>query len=106
MIMLVGTQILTTSLDLAAILVMFAHTPRLGGFALPEVMFLYGTSGLAVSVADVLLGSAERLGEHIRKGTLDALLVRPVSPLVQIATEDFTVRRLGKLVPTGLVFAL
>jgi ABC-2 type transport system permease protein len=106
MVMLIGTQALTTSLDLAAILVMFAHTSRLGGFALPEVMFLYGTSGLAVSVADILLGTAERLGEHIRKGTLDTLLVRPVSPLIQIATEDFSPRRMGKLVPTGIVLAL
>jgi ABC-2 type transport system permease protein len=51
--MLVVTQIATTSLDLVAILLIFAHTPRLGGFSLPEVMFLYGTATLSLSVADM-----------------------------------------------------
>ncbi|MCW2948618.1 MAG: hypothetical protein JWR24_5335 [Actinoallomurus sp.] len=106
MVMLVVTQAAVTSLDLAAILIIFVHTPRLGGFSLPEVMFLYGTAGVSFSVADILLGTAERLGEHIRQGTLDALLVRPVSPLLQIATEDFSPRRIGKLVPTGAVLVL
>jgi ABC-2 type transport system permease protein len=106
MALLIATQAIATSLDLAAILIIFAHTPRFGGFSLPEVMFLYGTAGVSFSVADVLLGSAERLGEHIRQGTLDTLLVRPVGPLVQIATEDFSPRRLGKLVPTGTVLVI
>jgi ABC-2 type transport system permease protein len=103
MVMLVLTQAVVTSLDLIAILIMFAHTPRLGGFSLPEVMFLYGTSGLAIAVADITLGTVERLGEHIRKGTLDTLLLRPVSPLLQIATEDFSPRRLGRLIQSTVV---
>jgi viologen exporter family transport system permease protein len=106
MLMLLATQAVVTSLDLVAILIMFAHTPRLGGFSLPEVMFLYGTSGVAVAIADLTLGTVERLGEHIRQGTLDTLLLRPVSPLLQIATEDFNPRRLGKLVPAVAVLAV
>jgi viologen exporter family transport system permease protein len=84
-------------------LIMFANTPRLGGFSLPEVMFLYGTSGLAIAIADIMLGTVERLGQHIRNGTLDTLLLRPVSPLLQIATEDFSPRRLGRLIPSTIV---
>ncbi len=106
MAMLVMTQIVATSLDLVAILIAFANTSRLGGFSLPEVMFLYGTSGTSFAIADILLGTAERIGDHIRQGTLDALLVRPVSPLLQLATEDFSPRRLGKLVPAVVVLAL
>ncbi|MGH3380876.1 MAG: ABC transporter permease [Actinoallomurus sp.] len=106
MLMLLTTQAAATSLDLIAILIMFAHTPRLGGFSLPEVMFLAGTSGVSVAIADMTLGTVERLGEHIRQGTLDTVLLRPVSPLVQIATEDFNPRRAGKLVPSVTVLAL
>lgn len=106
MVMLLLTQAVSSSLDLVAILIMFAHTPRLGGFSLAEVMFLYGTSGLSFSLADITLGTVERLGEHIRKGTLDTVLLRPVSPLLQIATEDFNPRRLGKLIPTGTMFVV
>lgn len=106
MAMLVMTQIMATSLDITAILIIFTHTSRLGGFSLPEVMFLYGTSGVAFAIADILLGTAERIGEHIRQGTLDALLIRPASPLLQLATEDFSPRRLGKPAPAVVVLAL
>jgi ABC-2 type transport system permease protein len=34
------------------------------------------------------------------------MLVRPVSPLVQVATEDFSPRRFGKLIPTSAVLIL
>jgi ABC-2 type transport system permease protein len=106
MVMLVLTQAASTSLDLVAILIMFAHTQRLGGFSLAEVMFLYGTAGVAFSLADITLGTVERLGEHIRQGTFDTLLLRPVGPLTQIATEDFSPRRLGKLIPISVVLVV
>ncbi|GAA1886328.1 ABC transporter permease [Actinomadura bangladeshensis] len=105
MVLLALTTAVVTGLDAAAILLLFAHAPRIAGFAAPEVLFLYGTSALAFGVSDILLGTTERLGHHVRHGTLDAMLVRPVSPLVQIATEEFSPRRFGKLVPAVLVLA-
>ncbi|WP_433323692.1 ABC transporter permease [Spirillospora sp. CA-294931] len=106
MVLLAVATAAITSLDLAAILLMFAQAPRIAGFTAPEVLFLYGTATLAFSVADLMFGATERLGQHLREGTLDAMLVRPVSPLVQIATEDFSPRRCGKLVPPIAVLAL
>jgi ABC-2 type transport system permease protein len=103
MVLLVLATGIVTALDLAAIALMFARAPRIGGFTAAEVMFLYGTSGLSFALADILLGTAERLGQHVRHGTLDAMLVRPVSPLIQVATEDFSPRRFGKLIPTSVV---
>lgn len=94
------------ALDAVGIMLLFAHTPRIAGFTAAEVLFLYGTSALAFGISDILLGTTERLGQHVREGTLDALLVRPVSPLVQIATEDFSPRRFGKLLPAALVLGL
>ncbi|XVQ15097.1 ABC transporter permease [Spirillospora sp. CA-255316] len=94
------------ALDLAAIVLMFSRTPTIAGFTAVEVIFLYGTSALAFALGDVLLGTTERLGRHIRAGSLDPMLVRPVSPLIQIATEDFSPRRLGKLIPAVAVLAL
>ncbi|MFC4913853.1 ABC transporter permease [Actinomadura gamaensis] len=96
----------TAGLDVAAIIVMFSRAQRIAGFDAAEVLFFYGTSALSFAVSDILLGTTERLGEHVREGTLDALLVRPVSPLIQLATEDFSPRRIGRLVPPVLVLAL
>ena len=108
MVLLSLATAVVTALDLAAIVMMFAHTPRIVGFTAPEVLFLYGTATLSFALADILLGGAERLGAHVRLGTFDAMLVRPVSPLVQVATEDFSPRRFGRLVPAVavLVFAV
>jgi viologen exporter family transport system permease protein len=108
LVLLTLATALVSTLDLAAIALMFARTPHIAGFTASEVLFLYATSGVSFALADLLLGTTERLGQHVREGTLDAMLVRPVSPLIQIATEDFSPRRCGKLVPTvtALVFAV
>ncbi|MFA1550385.1 ABC transporter permease [Actinomadura chokoriensis] len=103
MVLLALTTAFVTGLDVAAIVLLFAHAPRIAGFTAPEVLFLYGTASLAFGLSDIALGTTERLGEHVRRGTLDAMLVRPVSPLVQVATEEFSPRRFGKLVPAVLV---
>ncbi|MFD0853144.1 ABC transporter permease, partial [Actinomadura adrarensis] len=105
MAMLSVSAAVVSGLDLLAIILMFTHTREMGGFTAVEVMFLYGTSVLAFSIADATFGTAERLGQHIRQGTLDSMLVRPVSPLIQIATEDFSPRRFGKLIPAVVVLA-
>ncbi|MFI0449850.1 ABC transporter permease [Actinomadura sp. 6N118] len=106
MVLLTFATAAVSMLDVAAIMVMFTRAPRIAGFTAPEVLFLYGTSALSFALADIVFGTTERLGKHIREGTLDAMLVRPVSPLVQIATEDFSPRRLGKLIPASVVLAL
>jgi ABC-2 type transport system permease protein len=106
MLLLMVATAVVTALDVATIGLLFLRTVRLGGFDAAEVLFLYATAGFSFGIADILFGTTERLGEHVRKGTLDALLVRPVSPLIQLATEDFSPRRLGKLIPVGLVLGL
>nr|WP_067885827.1 ABC-2 family transporter protein [Actinomadura chibensis] len=105
MVLLSLATAVVTGLDAAAIALLFSRAPRIGGFDASEVLFLYGTSALSFGISDVALGTTERLGFHVREGSLDAILVRPVSPLVQLATEEFSPRRLGKLVPAVLVLA-
>jgi ABC-2 type transport system permease protein len=85
------------ALDFAAIALMFSHIDTLGGFTLAEVAFLYGTSSTAFGLADLALGSMERVGRRIRDGTLDTLLVRPVPILAQVAADRFALRRVGRI---------
>ncbi|MBH5335108.1 ABC-2 family transporter protein [Streptomyces pactum] len=86
-----------TVLDFAAITLMFSHVDTLGGFSLAEVAFLYGTTSTAFGVADLVLGSMERVGRRVRDGTMDTLLVRPVPILAQVAADRFALRRLGRI---------
>jgi ABC-2 type transport system permease protein len=86
-----------TGFDFVTILLMFSHVDALGGYSLPEIAFLYGTSTAAFGVADLVMGSMDRLGARVRDGTLDTLLVRPVPVLVQVAADRFALRRAGRL---------
>ncbi|MEU6283849.1 ABC transporter permease [Streptomyces sp. NPDC047028] len=92
-----------TFLDFVAIMLMFSRVDALGGYSLPEVAFLYGLSGVSFGLADLVIGSMERLGRRVRDGTLDTLLVRPAPVLAQVAADRFALRRLGRLTQGSLV---
>ncbi|HKE50247.1 MAG TPA: ABC-2 family transporter protein [Actinomycetes bacterium] len=104
--MLTVSQLVITGIDAVAILIIFQHTSSYAGFSLPEVMFLYGTSGVSFAIANALIGTVDQLGQHIRAGTFDAILLRPVPALVQVAADQFSPRRLGKLVQAALVLCI
>ncbi|AKZ55978.1 putative integral membrane transport protein [Streptomyces ambofaciens ATCC 23877] len=92
-----------TALDFVAILLMFSRVDALGGWSLSEVALLYGLSGVSFGLADLAIGSMERLGRRVRDGTLDTLLVRPAPVLAQVAADRFGLRRLGRVVQGLLV---
>ncbi|MFG2624827.1 ABC transporter permease [Streptomyces sp. NPDC048473] len=92
-----------TAFDFVAILLMFQHVDALGGYTLPEIALLYGASGTAFGLADLVMGSMDRLGRRVRDGTLDTLLVRPVPVLAQVAADRFALRRLGRITQGALV---
>ncbi|MEV6882170.1 ABC transporter permease [Streptomyces sp. NPDC051135] len=93
----------TNALDFVAILLMFSRVDALGGWSLPEVAFLYGLSGVSFGLADLAIGSMDRLGRRVRDGTLDTLLVRPAPVLAQVAADRFALRRLGRVTQGLLV---
>ncbi|MBL1080414.1 ABC transporter permease [Streptomyces actinomycinicus] len=92
-----------TFFDFVAIMLMFSRVDALGGYTLPEVAFLYGLSAVPFGVADLAIGSMERLGRRVRDGTLDTLLVRPAPVLAQVAADRFALRRLGRVTQGTLV---
>ncbi|MEW5353541.1 transporter [Streptomyces sp. 16-176A] len=92
-----------SGLDFAAILLMFSRVDALGGYSLPEVAFLYGLTTVSFGLADLAIGSMDRLGRRVRDGTLDTLLVRPAPVLAQVAADRFALRRLGRVTQGLLV---
>ncbi len=92
-----------TALDFVAILLMFSRVDALGGYTLPEIAFLYGLTSISFGLADLAIGSMDRLGRRVRDGTLDTLLVRPAPVLAQVAADRFALRRLGRVVQGVLV---
>jgi ABC-2 type transport system permease protein len=88
-------QIAVTGLEFVAVLIVFAHTTALAGFSLPEMAFLYGTACTSFTVVEGTIGVVDFLGQRIRAGTFDVMLIRPVPALVQLAAEGFNPRRLA-----------
>ncbi|MFG2717166.1 ABC transporter permease [Streptomyces sp. NPDC048416] len=105
-LMMLTGNFLATGFDFVVIALMFSQVRSLGGYSFAEVAFLYGTSTTAFGLANVVVGSIDKLGARIRDGTLDTLLVRPVPVLAQVAADHFGLQRLGRLLQGVLVLAL
>jgi ABC-2 type transport system permease protein len=94
---------LITVLDFVGLALMFHTIDRLGGFELREVALLYGLSGFGIGVAHLFIGTVEEIGTHVRTGTLDTMLTRPVPLLVQIGADHFAFRQLGRVTQSLIV---
>jgi ABC-2 type transport system permease protein len=95
-----------TFLDFLVILVLFSRLTSLRTWSLWEVGFLYGASYISFKVADICVGKIERLGEWIRTGQFDSVLVRPLGTLGQTLTTDADVKQVGALAQGAAVFAI
>ncbi|MFD4610802.1 ABC transporter permease [Streptomyces sp. NPDC058440] len=102
-VMTTAGSFFANALDFVAIVLMFSRVDALGGYALPEIAFLYGLSATSFGLADLAIGSMDRLGRRVRDGTLDTLLVRPAPVLAQVAADRFALRRLGRVTQGALV---
>lgn len=101
-----AAQFLAAFADLLAIVVVFNRVPALRGWSLDEVLYLYGTSQLAFTAADLFLSQVDRCALYIRQGTFDQLLCRPLGPLFQLSTLEFELRRVGKVLQAVLIMAI
>jgi ABC-2 type transport system permease protein len=99
-----GTALISI-LDFAVVLILFHNAPLIGGWNIHQVAFLYGLSALAFALADLFVGHIENLTQMVRDGTFDLVLVRPRGSLFQLISSDFVLRRLGRLIQAGAVFA-
>ena len=96
-LVMTAASLVITGIDFVAILVMFSNVDALGGFGLGQIAFLYGATALCLGIGDLVVGNVERLGRHVRLGTFDAMMVRPVGVFAQVCANEFALRRLGRI---------
>ncbi len=95
-------------IEFGVILVIFTRIPLLVGWSLPETALLYGLAGTSFAMAELVASALDNFQVHIVQGTFDRVLVRPRGALFLAISEDFALRRIGR-VGQGvlvLVFAL
>lgn len=92
--------------EFLAIAVIFTAVDQLAGWSVAEVAFLYGLSGVAFGVADLFVSPVELASRHIKAGSFDQFLIRPVGALWQLLAVEFAARRLGRSVQPVLVLVV
>ena len=97
------SQTLVMCLDFGVILAIFTKVESLGGWSGVEVALLYGLSGVAFGAADTLISAVENATAHIKAGTFDLFLLRPVSPLLHLTASEFELRRIGRVIQPAIV---
>jgi ABC-2 type transport system permease protein len=93
----VTTQFAITTLEFTQIFLLFASFTTLAGWSAGEIALLYGVTSVAFGIAELLGAGIDGFDEMIRRGEFDRVLLRPVSPFLQVAGSDFRMRRFGRL---------
>jgi ABC-2 type transport system permease protein len=94
------TNLAVAALDVISVLVLFRVTRIVGGFTLPEALLIVGLSSAAFALADLMVGNIDRLENYVRMGTLDAVLVRPLSAFGQLVMMDLPLRKASRVLVT------
>jgi ABC-2 type transport system permease protein len=82
--------------EFVEVYVIFHNVPQLGGLDLTAAVLVFGLANLGFALGDLVAGHLDEVPTLIRLGTLDVLLLRPLSVLGQLMTADVQLRRLGR----------
>jgi len=104
--LLLTTSFLVASLDFAVVAVLFGQVDALAGWSVVEVAVLVGVGGLGFGLADAFIGQVDYATTHIKAGTFDQFLLRPLGPLLQLSAAEFNFRRFGRLVQPLVVLVI
>lgn len=96
-------QFSATGMEFVAILVLFDRFKSLVGWQLAEVALFYGLVNVAFALADALSRGFDLFGGMVKMGDFDRLLLRPRSTALQLAGQELTLKRVGRLLQGAAV---
>ncbi len=76
-------------LNILMMFFMYTLVDKISGFSFNEMLLLYGTASLSFSVWRCFFINTLNIGSMIRRGTMDAFLLRPLNVLFQIMMSGF-----------------
>jgi len=82
--------------EFGEVYVIFSNVQVLGGLDFTAAMLVFAFANLGFSMADLVVGHLDEIPTHLRAGTLDAVLLRPLPALAQLAASDVSLRRIGR----------
>jgi ABC-2 type transport system permease protein len=91
-----ASQTVVACMDLAVLAAIFHRVDSLAGWSGMEVALLFGLSGVSFGLAVILISQVEDASRHIKAGTFDLFLLRPLPALVHLSASEFALRRIGR----------
>ena len=82
----------------------FSRIPAVGGWTVWEVATLYGLTMIAYGLREMLCDGVWTLRAQINLGNFDRVLLRPISPALQLATSLASIHGVGNFLLGLVVF--
>jgi ABC-2 type transport system permease protein len=102
-LMLTFGHFLVTGIEFLGLLVMFNRFENIRGWRLQEVALFYAVVNISFSFADAFSTGFDMFAGMVKGGQFDRLLLRPRSTALQLAGQELTLRRAGRLIQGVLV---
>jgi ABC-2 type transport system permease protein len=99
---------LSNLMEFIAFTLAFAGFGSIGGWSLWQVAFLWGLSEAAFGTMDMIFSGFDpaTFSQHVKRGTLDQMLLRPLGLVTQVFASDFALRRIGRIAQGLAIFLL
>jgi ABC-2 type transport system permease protein len=101
-------QALVTLIGFITLSAVIQRFGTIGGWRLGEIAFLYGLVEVSFATMDMVFSGfdPETFSQHVRRGSFDQLLLRPVNLPLQVFASEFVLRRLGRMAQGAAVFII
>lgn len=103
--MLAATHFISTFVDIFGIWVLFDRFKMIQGWTLGELALLYGIIHMGFAAAEASARGFDTFSQIVKNGDFDRVLLRPCGTILQVATRDFQLMRIGRFLQ-GLVVLL
>jgi ABC-2 type transport system permease protein len=90
-------------LDFTEVFAVLTRVPSIAGLTLLQVALVFGIASTGFALADLAVGQTDAVIEHVRRGSFDVVLLRPLAVLGQLAAADLQLRRLGRVAASALL---
>lgn len=88
-------SMLRQSLGFIFIWAVFRGIPEINGWNFDQMTFVYGMQAITLGINEFLFAGTWSIEGYIREGSLDRILLRPVSSMFSILSADVTLHGLG-----------
>ncbi len=100
-------EFIIVATSLFAVLILYDHTGAINGWSEGQMIELLGVYYLVQGAQAVVFETSfERFMEHVRMGTLDFILIKPVDSQFMISTRHIQIPQLGQIFMGLIVLAV